>query len=60
MFRQHYSAEPHHFIDYAGLKPWLEEMDRRKHIRNEIRKKNRRLAGDRARSRSLLLLLLQV
>ena len=39
MCRAHHRAEPHHYINshYSHLQEWIQEMERRKCIRDEIR-----------------------
>ena len=43
LFRAHHQAEPHHYINphYSHLKEWVQEMERRKCIRDELRDKAR-------------------
>ena len=42
--RVHHQKQPHHFIGphWVQLKPWMDEVERRKKIRNEIRRGRRK------------------
>jgi len=40
--RQHHMKNPHHYINphFSNMKQWVDEMERRKRIRNELREKS--------------------